>query len=61
MGKLNRGRKTEESRGWGVKARRESNEDIGYDPFNLNSDQSDQEKWSTSKSGPVFSKLFRLD
>ena len=37
-----------------MKARRESSEDIGYDPFNLNSNQSDQEKWSTSKSGPVF-------
>ena len=25
------------------------------------SDRSDREKWSTSKCGPVFSKLFRLD
>ena len=25
------------------------------------SDQLDREKWSTSKGGPVFSKLFRLD
>ena len=31
------------------------------DPFNQNSNQSDREKWSTSKGGPVFSKLFRLD
>ena len=28
------------------------------DPFNQNSDR---EKWSTSKGGPVFSKIFRLD
>ena len=34
---------------------------LGRDPFNQNSNQSDQEKWSTSKGGPVFSKLFRLD
>ena len=34
---------------------------FGRDPFNQNSDRSDREKWSTSKSGPVFSKLFRLD
>ena len=33
----------------------------GRHPFNQNSDQSDPEKWSTSKGGPVFSKLFRLD
>ena len=33
----------------------------GRDPFNQNSDRSDREKWSTSKNGPVFSKLFRLD
>ena len=41
-----------------------------YDPFNLdksmgaiihNPDRSDREKWSTSKGGPVFSKLFQLD
>ena len=25
------------------------------------SNRSDREKWSTSKGGPVFSKLFRLD
>ena len=31
------------------------------DPFNKNSHRSDREKWSTSKGGPVFSKLFRLD
>ena len=36
-------------------------EHLGCDPFNQNSDQSDQEKWSTSKGGPVFSKLFRLN
>ena len=28
---------------------------------NKNSDRSDREKWSTSKGGPIFSKLFRLD
>ena len=25
------------------------------------SDRSNREKWSTSKGGPIFSKLFRLD
>ena len=60
-GKLNRGWKRQGSRGWGMKARRESSENIRCDPLNQNSDQSHQEKWSTSKSGPVFSKLFRLD
>ena len=34
---------------------------IGRDPFNQKSDRSDREKWSTSKGGPVSSKLFRLD
>ena len=34
---------------------------IGGDPFNQNSDRSDWENWSTSKGGPIFSKLFRLD
>ena len=34
---------------------------IGRDPFNQNSNRSDREKWSTSKGGPVYSKLFRLD
>ena len=34
---------------------------LGRDPFNQNSNWSDREKWSTSKGGPVFSKLFRLD
>ena len=29
--------------------------------FSQNSNRSDREKWSTSKGGPVFSKLFRLD
>ena len=33
----------------------------GCDPFNQNSDRSDREKWTTSKGGPVLSKLFRLD
>ena len=31
------------------------------DPFNQNSNRSDREKRTTSKGGPVFSKLFRLD
>ena len=34
---------------------------VGRDPFNLNSNRSDRENWCTSKGGPVFSKLFRLD
>ena len=34
---------------------------FGRDPFNQNSNRSDRENWSTSKGGPVFSKLFRLD
>ena len=34
---------------------------MGRDPFNQNSDRSDREKRTTSKGGPVFSKLFRLD
>ena len=34
---------------------------MGRDPFNQNSNWSDREKWATSKGGPVFSKLFRLD
>ena len=34
---------------------------FGRDPFDQNSNWSDREKWSTSKGGPVFSKLFRLD
>ena len=34
---------------------------IGRDPFNQNSNRSDREKRTTSKGGPVFSKLFRLD
>ena len=33
----------------------------GCDPFNQNSNWSDREKWSTSKGGTVFSKLFWLD
>ena len=33
----------------------------GRNPFNQNSDWSDREKRTTSKGGPVFSKLFRLD
>jgi len=35
--------------------------DRGRDPFNQNSNRSDREKRTTSKGGPVFSKLFRLD
>ena len=35
--------------------------DPGRDPFNPNSNRSDREKRTTSKGGPVFSKLFRLD
>ena len=34
---------------------------FGRDPFNQNSNRSDREKGSTSKGGPVFSKLSRLD
>ena len=33
----------------------------GRDPFNQHSNRSDREKWSTSKGGPVFPKLFWLD
>ena len=33
----------------------------GRDPFNQNSDRSDREKWSASKGGPFFSKLFQSD
>ena len=33
----------------------------GRDPLNQTSDRSDREKRTTSKGGPVFSKLFRLD
>ena len=33
----------------------------GCDPFNQNSNRSDREKRTTSKGGPVFPKLFRLD
>ena len=35
--------------------------DNGRDPFHQNSDRSDRKKRTTSKGGPVFSKLFRLD
>ena len=41
--------------------RRLGSELQGRDPFNQNSDRSDREKRTTSKGGPVFSKLFRLD
>ena len=34
---------------------------IGRDPFNQHADRSDREKWTSSKGGPVFSKLFRLE
>ena len=37
------------------------NADKGRDPFNQNSNRSDREKRTTSKGGPVFSKLIRLD
>ena len=33
----------------------------GRDPVNQNYNRSERENWSTSKGGPVFSKLFRLD
>ena len=33
----------------------------GRDPFNQNSTWSDREKRTTSKGGPIFLKLFRLD
>ena len=36
-------------------------DDKRRDPFNQNSNRSDREKRTTSKGGPVFSKLFRLD
>ena len=39
----------------------ESSVVTGRDPFNQNSNRSDREKRTTSKGGPVFSKLFRLD
>ena len=34
---------------------------FGRDPFNQNSNRSDRGKRTTSKGGPVFPKLFRLD
>ena len=34
---------------------------MGRDPFNQNSNRSDREKRTTSKGGPLFPKLFRLD
>ena len=34
---------------------------IGRDPLNQNSDRSDRENRTTSKGGPVFSKLFLMD
>ena len=37
------------------------NREPGRDPFNQNSNRSDREKRTTSKGGPVFPKLFRLD
>ena len=37
------------------------NKDFGRDPFNQIPDRFDREKWSTSKGGPVFLKLFQLD
>ena len=46
-----------------LRAERKTNDtrNIGRDPFNQNSNRSDREKRTTSKGGPVFSKLFRLD
>ena len=41
-----------------MRARRESSEDIGYDPFNLNSDQSDQGKVVHLKMGTSFFETF---
>ena len=38
-----------------------SNLETQGDPFNQNTNRSDRENWSTSKGGPVFSKLFWLD
>ena len=38
-----------------------STSDNRRDPFNQHSDRSDREKRTTSKGGPVFSKLLRLD
>ena len=38
-----------------------NNQNMGRDPSNQNSNRSEREKWTTSKGGPVFSKLFRLD
>ena len=49
-------------RGWATRrSGRLHCKDPGRDPFNQNSNRSDRENWSTSKGGPVFSKLFRLD
>ena len=39
----------------------QSIDNYGRNPFNQNSNQSNREKRSTSKGGPVFLKLFRLD
>ena len=43
------------------KSRHISVDSKGRDPFNQNSNRSDREKRTTSKGGPVFSQLFRLD
>ena len=40
---------------------RENTRTLGRDPFDQNSDWSDRKKRTTSKGGPVFSKLFGLD
>ena len=53
-------RKIDPSRG-GLRASSREELFVERDPFNLNSDRSDRENWYTSKGGPVFSKLFRLD
>ena len=41
-----------------MRARRESSEDIAYDPFNLNSDQSDRGKVVHLKKGTSFFETF---
>ena len=46
---------------WRSRCRRTRGILQGRDPFNQNSNRSDREKRTTSKGGPFFSKLFRLD
>ena len=52
-------RKPENGGNWSRSGMRIVN--LGRDPFNQNSNRSDREKRTTSKGGPVFPKLFRLD